>query len=48
MSGEEDGRVRGMAEERMGMVLEDIMGREGDRVEVQEFGLGRSGPLDRG
>ena len=48
MSGEEDGKVDGLAEERVGMVLEDIMGREGNRIEVQEYGLGRSGPLDRG
>ena len=48
MSGEEDGRVRGVAEERVGMVLEYFMGREGDRVEVRESGLGRSGLLDGG
>ena len=48
MSDEEDGKIHGVAEERLGMVLEDIVGREGDRIEVQEYGLGRSGPLDRG
>ena len=48
MSSEEEGRVLGVAEERMGMDLEDNMGRERDRVEVPEFGVGRTGVLDRG
>ena len=48
MSGEEEGRVLGVAEERVGMGLEDHMGGERDRVEVSEFGMGRIGALDRG
>ena len=48
MSGEEEGRVLGVAEERVGMGLEDRMGGERDRVEVSEFGMGRIGTLDRG
>ena len=47
MSCEENGRVYGMAEEGLGMALEDYMGRERGRVEVQELGLGGSGPVDR-
>ena len=48
MSAEEGGKMDGVAEESVDMVLEDIAGREGNRIEVQEYGLGRSGPLDRG
>jgi len=48
MSSEQGGKLGDAGEERKNAVLEDIMGREGNRIEVQEYGTGRSGPLSGG
>ena len=47
MSSEEGGKLGGVGEERVDRDLEDDMGRERNGAEVQEFGAGRTGPLDR-
>ena len=43
----EEGGVDGVVEEGVGGGDEDRMGGEGCRPEVQEYGVGRVGPLDR-
>ena len=39
--------MEGVGEERVDRDLEDDLGREGNGAEVQEFGMGRTGPRDR-
>ena len=48
MSSEQGGKLEDVDEEGAYLGFEDVMGREGDRVEVSEYGAGGSGPLDRG
>ena len=43
----EEGGVDRVVEEGVGGGDEDRMGGEGRRPEVQEYGVGRGGPLDR-